>query len=328
MDERALVLRLLQGPASGDALAAAGGHTRAAVWKRIEALRSAGVPIEASPGQGYRLAAPLDLLDADAITALLPHRARSGLGSLEVRWSIDSTNSALLRETHLGDTPRVLLAERQTAGRGRRGRAWQSPLATNLYLSLARTFEGGLARLGGLSLVAGIAVAEALQASGVSQVGLKWPNDLVVDADAGLLKLGGVLVEGGGESAGPVRAVIGIGLNVRMPANAAATIDQPWTDLARLVESPPARNVLAASVLAHLIPALDAFDADGLAPFMTRWAALDRLRGREVVLHRADGDAQAHALGLAHDGALQVRMSDGSLCNVHAGEVSIRRRAA
>lgn len=325
MDERALVMRLQQGPASGDALAEAGGHTRAAVWKRIESLRSAGVRIDATPGQGYRLAAPLDLLDADAIRAQLPDPVHAALEAIEVRWSIDSTNSALLRETCLGERPRVLLAERQTAGRGRRGRAWESPLAANLYLSLARTFEAGLARLGGLSLVAGIAVAEALRELGAPQVGLKWPNDLVVEQGNGLLKLGGLLVEGGGESAGPVRAVIGIGINVCMPAAAAALIDQPWTDLSSCIAYPPTRNDVAARVIAHLLPALDAFDADGLAPFLPRWNTLDRLRGRAVVLHRAGGDEHADALGLHDDGALQVRMQHGRVCYVHAGEVSVRR---
>lgn len=325
MDERSLVLRLLQGPASGDALARAGGYTRAAVWKRIESLRSAGLTIDALPGRGYRLATPLDVLDADAIAALLPDGARHALAALEVRWSIDSTNTALLREAPLGGGARALLAERQTAGRGRRGRAWQSPLAANLYLSLARTFEGGLARLGGLSLVAGIAVAEALQAFGLSQVGLKWPNDVVVEHGDGLLKLGGLLVEGGGESAGPVRAVIGIGLNMRMPASAAAAIDQPWTDLCALMPDPPSRNTLAAAVLEQLLPALETFDEAGLAPFLPRYAALDRLHDRDVLLRLPGGDERAHAVGLASDGALQLRMPDGSLRAVHAGEVSLRR---
>lgn len=326
MDDRALLQRLIEGPVSGDALAREAGQTRAAIWKRIGALRQAGVPIEAAAGRGYRLAAPLDLLDADAIRAALPAQAAGELAGLEVAWSIDSTNSELLRRPATGPGAQVLLAERQTGGRGRRGRSWQSPLGANLYLSVSRTFAGGLARLGGLSLVAGIAAAEALHALGVPQVGLKWPNDLVIDDGRALRKLGGLLVEGGGEHAGPARAVIGLGLNVRMPATAAAAIDQPWTDLSSLGAAVP-RAMLAAAVLARLLPALETFDDGGLAAFTARWERLDLLRGRDVVLHLAGGSEPGRVLGLAADGALRVATPAGERM-VHAGEVSLRRLAA
>src|SRR5690606_21256423 len=189
----------------------------------------------------------------------------------DVAWTIDSTSSELLRRRTPPTGVEVLLAERQTGGRGRLGRAWASPLAANLYLSLARAFEGGLARLGGLGLVAGVAAAEALHGLGYGRVRLKWPNDLVVPdpASRALRKLGGLLVEGGGEHAGPVRAVVGLGLNVRMPATGAASIDQPWCDLAGLGHpAPPSRDALAAALVAHLVPALAQFDRDGLAPFL------------------------------------------------------------
>lgn len=329
MNERDLLLRLIDGPASGDALARACGQTRAAIWKRIAALREAGVAIEARAGRGYRLAQPLDLLDADAIRDGLPAALRAQLASLEVAWAIDSTNSELLRR----DTPAqggatVLLAERQTGGRGRRGRAWLSPLAANLTFSLARLFSGGLARLPGLSLVAGVATAEALQSLGFGRVRLKWPNDLVVFDGSSLHKLGGILVEGGGEHAGPARAVIGLGLNVRMPQAAAQAIGQSWTDLHALADDTPSRNGVAAALLAHWLPALAQFDSDGLAPFLERYAAFDALAGREVALHldspRLDGaPVAAHAIGVAADGALRVRI-DGCEQRVHAGEVSVR----
>ncbi|MGH8083954.1 MAG: bifunctional biotin--[acetyl-CoA-carboxylase] ligase/biotin operon repressor BirA [Lysobacter sp.] len=334
MDERSLLARLIEGPVSGDALARAGGTSRAAVWKRIEALREAGVPIDASPGRGYALAQPLNLLDSDAIAAGLPPPVRGRMASLGVAWTLDSTNSELLRQPAAADgAATVLLAERQTGGRGRRGREWASPLAAHLYLSLSRSFAGGLARLGGLSLVAGIASVEALHALGFTAVRLKWPNDLVVaDRDGGLRKLGGLLVEGGGEHAGPVRAVIGVGLNVRMPAAFAARIDQPWCDLSALADGTgmalPARNDLAAALLARWLPALDAFDAEGLAPLLQRYAALDALAGQVVTVHGAHADCTGTALGLAADGALQVRLDDGRLQRFHAGEVSVRRAGA
>lgn len=330
MDDRALLQQLLLGPASGDALARAAGQTRAAVWKRIQALRQCGVEIEAQPGRGYRLLRPLDLLDPAGIRAGLRPDTEARLGALEAAWSIDSTNSELLRRgaPAVGTGAQVLLAERQTGGRGRRGRAWASPLASNLYLSLARGFGGGLARLGGLSLVAGIAVAESLHRLGFTQVRLKWPNDLVVGGPDGLRKLGGLLVEGAGEYSGPARAVIGLGLNVRMPDGGAAGIDQPWCDLAGLAGeggSAPDRNTLAAALLDHLLPALDEFDARGLAPFLPRFAGTDALAGERVTLHQGTQSFTGTALGVAEDGALRVRTEDGQEQRVHAGEVSVRK---
>ncbi|TZF80438.1 biotin--[acetyl-CoA-carboxylase] ligase [Lysobacter lacus] len=161
-----------------------------------------------------------------------------------------------------------------------------------------------------------------MRASGCAEVALKWPNDLVVEREDGLRKLGGLLVEGGGEHAGPVRAVIGIGLNVRLPEQAAAAIDQPWIDLAQLGHA-QSRNALAARLLAHLLPALDTFDRDGFAPFAAQWPEFDALHARDVLLHLPDRTEPAHVLGLADDGALRVRTAAGER-TVHAGEVSLR----
>lgn len=328
LSDRALLQRLQAGPVSGDALARAGGQTRAAVWKRIEALRAAGIEIQARPGRGYALQRPLDLLEAGDILAALPAPLRAGVAALDVAWSVDSTNSELLRRAP-ADGVQVLLAERQSGGRGRRGRGWESPLAASLYLSLARRFDAGLARLGGLPLVAGVAVAEALHACGMRQVRLKWPNDLVVPMPGGALrKLGGLLVEGGGENAGPVRAVVGIGVNVRMPQSVAGRIDQPWTDLHALAgDGVPARSRLAAGCIGRLLPALAQFDREGLAPFLDRYAALDALSGRQVQVHGGDGSRAGTALGIAADGALRVRIG-GAERAVHAGEVSVRADGA
>jgi BirA family biotin operon repressor/biotin-[acetyl-CoA-carboxylase] ligase len=175
--------------------------------------------------------------------------------------------------------------------------------------------------------VAGIAAVEALHQAGFPQVRLKWPNDLVVpDVSGRLRKLGGILVEGGGEHGGPARAVIGIGLNVRMPDGVARAIDQPWCDLATLGRPAPTpdRNLIAAAVLARLLPALEEFDAAGLAPFHTRYAALDALAGRPLTVHAPTATLQGTALGLADDGALRVRLDEGGERTFHSGEVSVR----
>lgn len=317
--ERDLLARLIEGPVSGDAWARDAGLTRAAVWKRIQALRNGGLRIDARAGRGYALGEPVELLDAGRIRAQLAGATASALSSLEVAWSLDSTNSELLRRKAPERGVDVLLAEQQTGGRGRRGRLWASPIAANLYLSLSRQFSGGLARLGGVSLIVGVAVAEALRHAGYDAVGVKWPNDLLAHGR----KLGGILVEGGGEHGGPVRAVIGIGINVRMPSPVATAIDQPWTDLAALADGVPSRNTLAAQVLDTLLPALDAFDRDGLPAFLARYAALDVLAGHAVTVHGPQGDEQGVADGIGDDGALRVNMGQ-VMRLVHAGDVSVR----
>jgi len=295
------------------------GLTRAAVWKRIQNLRAAGIDIQGRAGDGYSLARPVELLDRQTLLAALPDSARQALASLEVAWTLESTNTELLGRPVPAQGTAVLLAERQTGGRGRRGRQWASPLASHIYLSLAHGFSGGLAQLAGLSLAVGVAAAEALRASGFAGVGLKWPNDLL----AGDRKLGGLLIEGGGEIGGPARAVIGLCVNVHMPATFATGIGQPRVDLDTLAGAPVSRNRIAAALLAHLLPALLQFEQDGLAPFLPRYAALDVLAGRAVRVEEGGRWHEGMALGLAADGALRVRTAEGER-SFHAGEVSVR----
>ncbi|HEY0335119.1 MAG TPA: bifunctional biotin--[acetyl-CoA-carboxylase] ligase/biotin operon repressor BirA [Stenotrophomonas sp.] len=319
MDDRALLAKLGTGPLSGDALARDFGLTRAAVWKRIQNLRAAGIDIQGRAGDGYSLAHPVELLDRDAILAALPESVRDALADLEIAWTVESTNTELLARPVPPTGVAVLLAERQTGGRGRRGRQWASPLASHVYVSLSRGFAGGLAQLAGLSLAMGVAAAEALRACGFAGVGVKWPNDLL-DADR---KLGGLLIEGGGEVGGPARAVIGLGVNVHMPVAFATGIGQPWVDLETLAGAPVSRNAVVAGLLAHLLPALTQFEAHGLAPFLPRYAALDVLAGRAVRIEEAGHWRDGVALGLAADGALRVRTDEGER-SFHAGDVSVR----
>ena len=266
-----------------------------------------------------------DLLDSDLILSRLEPQVRARLASLHVVPSVDSTNAELLRRpVPEGGLAAALLAERQLAGRGRRGRDWASPPGGNLYLSLARGFSGGLARLEGLSLVAGIAAVEALRALGYGEVRLKWPNDLVVVLDGTLHKLGGVLVEGAGTGAGQARAVLGLGINVHMPPDALATVGQPWCELAGLPGQCPSASELAAAVLGHWVPALDQFDREGLAPFLPRYRSLDALAGAPVAVVSGDRTVHGMACGVAGGGALRVRLEDGTERAFHSGEVSVR----
>ena len=163
------------------------------------------------------------------------------------------------------------------------------------------------------SAAVGIAIAEALHALGALDVRVKWPNDLI----ARDRKLGGVLIE-----LAPRAAVIGLGLNLRMPDDAAREIDQPWIDLATLQVSHD-RNRVAAQVLQHLLPALDSFDRAGLSPFLSRWPALDALAGRRVRVLEGDTGFDGDALGIAPDGRLRVHTAHGER-QLHSADVSLR----
>lgn len=268
----------------------------------------------------------IDTLDVAAILSRLDHATRAAFATIEVVDAIDSTNSELLRRRTPDHGIVALFADTQHGGRGRQGRAWISPPGANLYVSVSRRLSGELARLGGLSLAVGVATAEAMRALGAVDVEVKWPNDLVVDGgDAGLRKLGGILIEGGVQDGVP-RAVVGIGLNVRMPAEATTPIDQPWTDLqAQVEDGAPARDAVAAALLASLAEALARFDAEGLAPFLRRFDALDALRDAPLAAVIAGRTITGVAAGIADDGALLLRTNDG-LRALHAGEVSVRRR--
>lgn len=315
-----LLARLATGvPATGPTLAAALGISRAAVWKQVEALRDAGLAI-ATDTRGYRLAEPLQLLTAAAIESLLPASVRKRLGALETRWRLDSTSSEILRRAASLPDLSFVFAEWQDAGRGRRGRTWRSPPATNLQFSLLKRFAGGYAALAGLSLAVGVAAVQALEDCGVRGVQLKWPNDLV-HGDA---KLAGILVELGGEFMGPCHAVIGIGLNLRVPAVLRAALDRPCTDLATLCDgAPPARAALAAALITRLLPLLDAFDAHGFAAMADAWLCRDALAGRALRVEGARETFEGVGAGVDARGALRVRTADGTRV-VDSAEVSVR----
>ncbi|MDE2089583.1 MAG: bifunctional biotin--[acetyl-CoA-carboxylase] ligase/biotin operon repressor BirA [Gammaproteobacteria bacterium] len=309
---------------SGEDLGATLGITRSAVWKAVRACETLGIEIHAVRGRGYRLAAPLELLSREVIQAAMDETARGRLAGLDILPEVDSTNRHLMRLAQQGaPSGLACLAEWQSAGRGRRSRAWVSPFGTNIYLSLLWRYADGPATLTGLSIAIGVAVARALHEAGVSGIGLKWPNDLLWRER----KLGGILLELAGESAGPCYVVAGVGVNVRMPAAAAQNIDQPWTDLAAVTGGAGvSRNRLAGLLLQHMIHVLDAFPSVGLAPFRQEWAHWDAVTGKRVVLQIQDRPVLGRALGIDDSGALLLSVN-GELRSYASGEISLRVQA-
>lgn len=248
-------------------------------------------------------------------------RLLQALGPAACRFDVDavaecdSTNTRLLARAEAGaPSGAVLVADRQSAGRGRLGRTWHAHPGDSLTFSLLWRFAGESTAPAGLSLAVGLALARGLESLGVTGVGLKWPNDLLL---AGR-KLGGVLVE---LQPGQLKsAVIGVGLNLRLPPDlpadvvAAALADRP--------EPPPSREVLLAALLAALLRTLDEYAAGGFAILREDWLRRHAYQRQPV---RIGGPAplEGLCLGVDADGALLLQTADG-LRTVVSGDVSLR----
>jgi BirA family biotin operon repressor/biotin-[acetyl-CoA-carboxylase] ligase len=308
---------------SGQDLADALGVSRTAVWKQVNKLgRDTGLEIESVKGRGYRICGGVDLLEEAEIRKTLSDRTISLLGKLMVLESIDSTNAELMRQAQQGRACGIVCtAEQQSAGRGRRGRQWVSPYASNLYVSLIWEFSQGAAALEGMSLAVGVAVARALEKCGLPKVQLKWPNDVLFDG----AKLGGILLEMTGDASGTCQVVVGVGLNVVMPETAAQEIDQAWTDVKTIAgASAPGRNPLLAALLNELLPLVADYETDGFAAWQKQWLALDAFADAAVVLDTGTSQMGGTARGVDQRGALQLETATG-VQSVYGGEISLRR---
>jgi len=252
-------------------------------------------------------------LDAASIQCLLNNPELP----LQIEASVGSTNSRLAEKRHRGESLRVLLAEQQTAGRGRHGRQWLSPPGRGLYLSMAWESSRPARSLSALALVAGLAAAAAVAQHSRVQVGVKWPNDLQVNGR----KLGGCLIDLGQVRGARVHAIIGIGINVNLAGLGGP--DQPWTDLVTEGGSGD-RNRLAAILINTLERDLGLFDRNGIEAFRSRWDAHDVLRGQRLRLTGSGADIEGRGVGIDPSGALLLETAAG-IQAIHAGEVSVRR---
>jgi len=231
-----------------------------------------------------------------------------------------STNSALLAE-RVG-APLLLAAEEQTAGRGRRGRRWLSAPGRDLTFSLARRLVRPARELAALSLVAGVAVTQALRALGVAHAAIKWPNDVL----AGEAKLGGILVETrltGGSSL----AVVGVGINYRVDSQRARRTRRRVAFLEELLPSLPSRNAVIERIGLALLRALETFERQGFQAVRADWLALHAHAGRKLRVRLADGrTVTGIAAGLEEDGGLRLETRSGTRA-VRSGQVLSARSA-
>lgn len=302
---------------SGQALGVALGVSRSAVWKQLQHLEAElGLSIHKVRGRGYQLAAPLTLLDPVEIREQAP----SCDWPILVFDSIDSTNAEALRAIERGQAaPFLVLAERQTAGRGRRGRKWASPFAENIYYSLVLRIEGGMRQLEGLSLVVGLAVMQALRELGISGAGLKWPNDVLV----GQKKIAGILLELVGDPADVCHVVLGVGINVNMQIT--DEVDQQWTSMRLESGKVFDRNHLVGELGAMLQAYLSRHQVDGFSAIQAEWEQNHLWQGRAVSLIAGVNHIDGEVLGIDSQGALRLKV--GGVEKVFSGgELSLRLR--
>ena len=319
------ILRLLiqaGGSVSGEEMSRRLGVTRAAVWKGIEALRSAGYEISSVPGQGYRLVSCPNRLSAGAVSARLSPEAVVGheIVCLE---QVDSTNTYLKRRGAEG-APHGLaaLAEEQTGGRGRRGRRFESPKGAGLYLSVLLRPDCAPTEAVTLTAWVGVAVCDAVEQAAGVRPQIKWTNDIILNGK----KLCGILTEMSveGETGAVDYVVAGMGTNVGETAEffAAAGLSDIATSLAiegRAVD----RNVLAACLLNALDRMAKEFPREK-EKWLKKYRADCLTPGHEVKLIGPDGERSARALAIDGDFGLTAALPDGTVTTVTAGEVSVR----
>ncbi len=306
---------------SGEQLGITLGISRNAVWKHLQQLRKLGLEIESVSGRGYQLQTPLELLDKALILDALDQQSIKLPGELILQTQTGSTNDDLNKLSSAQQHGSVILAEYQSAGRGRRGRSWVSPFGHNIYLSMGWQFEHGVSQLAGLSLLAGLCIIRALHTFALNDVGLKWPNDVLRRKGSAYAKLGGCLIEINGDVTGPCQATIGLGLNLKLPDQ--VEIDQSWTDLSD--HSEISRNALVAEIISQLLKVLPVFSTQGLGPFVEEWNQYHAYAGETVSLSGPQLEITGTAIGINPQGAILLQ-NKGEIETIHSGEISLRKK--
>ena len=267
-----------------------------------------------------RLRKPLELLCDQKILDDMAFNIRPLVSKIDIHASIDSTNthlmSCLKSETFHGH---VCLAESQTSGRGRRGRAWVSPFGRNVYMSVGWVLPLGL-KPGGLSLTVGVEIVRLLRDMGVSDVSLKWPNDVLRITEGRSGKLAGILIELGAPTAKGTPLIIGVGLNVDLGVEALALIDQPYETLGEFKLS---RNALVSGLLTRLLPALNNFSANGFRIQASEWGEVNFYADKEVQIVIGKDVIRGIDRGVDEYGNILIETEAG-VKSFNAGEVSLR----
>lgn len=307
---------------SGEQLGKSLGLTRSGIWKLIQQFPAWDIFVESITNKGYRIPQGLTLLEKEKILPFLTHHPLPQKIDIQIFDTLPSTNDYLLNiAKEKTDKCVICLAEKQTSGKGRRGRTWTSPFAKNIYLSILWHFPKDACELSGLSLAISLAVVETLKIYGIKHpVGLKWPNDVLWNNQ----KLAGILVELSGETHSICSSVIGVGLNVNMSNTKGEPIPAEWADVQMLSDNPVNRNELTGVLLNELIKTLTVFQNQGFSAFIEKWKSFDLVAGKQVSVLTPTAVFQGIGRGIDERGLFLLEDETGALKSFSSGEVSVR----
>lgn len=303
---------------SGEEIAKRLGVSRNAVWKAIKALQAGGYPIEAVPNRGYCLAAQSDVLSESGVRRYLTGAAQSL--DLHVYDAVSSTN-IVLRELAGKGAPEgtVVIASRQTGGRGRRGRNFFSPEGTGVYVSLLLKPRIAPDDATLITTTAAVAVCGAVEALSDRKAEIKWVNDVFVDGK----KICGILTEGsfGMESGQFEYAVLGTGINVYTPEGGFPEEIRAVAGSVFSAPVPDAKNRMIAEYLNHFIPLYrDLGGQETIAEYRRRSFVI----GKSVTVLSGERSTPARAIDVDGQCRLVVEYADGTRATLSSGEISIR----
>ena len=318
---KAAILKILRETGdyvSGQEICEKLGVSRTAVWKVIRQLQEEGYQVDAARSRGYRIIDGPDVMTAEEVESLLD---TEWAGKPVVYYpETDSTN---IRIRHLGDegAPHgtLAVADRQTAGRGRRGRTWESPGGSCIYMSILLRPDLAPEKAPMLTLVMACGVAEGIMDCADVKVQIKWPNDIIVSGK----KLAGILTEMSTQVDYINHVTVGVGINVNVQ-NFPEEI-QTATSLLSETGTQTKRAPVIAAVMKHFEENYKIFmQTEDMSGLMKKYSSLLANHGREVLILEKDAEYKAYAEGINQKGELVVRREDGTVENICAGEVSVR----
>jgi BirA family biotin operon repressor/biotin-[acetyl-CoA-carboxylase] ligase len=305
---------------SGARIAKEIGVSRSTVWRRVQRLRELGVKVKGQPATGYFLEQVPDILTPD----MLRHRLKGSLFGKHIHhfFKTDSTNRVALELGHAGEPEgTVVVAEEQTAGRGRAGRAWFSERAAGIYVTLLLRPRLAPVQAPLLTMMAGLSVHAAAEAVTGLNVDLKWPNDLLI----GGKKAGGILTEMHAEPTQVRFVIVGIGLNVnqeKFPGELASIA----TSLRMESGKRQSRMELLVRLLREFESDYNRFLREGVSGVVERFEMVSSYaRGKRVRVSNGSESYVGTTAGVGPEGLLQVEREDGRLMTVIAGDVAEAR---
>ena len=311
---------------SGGQLAESLGVSRTAVWKAICSLREEGYVIEATTNRGYRLEEGSDILSAAGIAGYMRNGDISGI---HVFREVDSTNNEA-KKLALAGAPHgtVVAAEKQTAGRGRLGRSFESPAGTGIYFTVIMRPKADLRKALLITTAAAVAVCRSIRELTGKQALIKWVNDIYLEEK----KLCGILTESTTDfETGELESVVtGIGINFRTPGSAFSeearargicSLYGPDSDTGGTEKPPVTRNELIARIIDELTDICDDLDNRSFLTDYRRWSMVI---GREILCIRGKERRKVRALDIDEWGGLVVMTEDGNRETLSSGEISVR----